>query len=189
VTEPHLSDVLNRGDHTTQRHLLENLMDSLLAGFRTTTKILNIALAGLSDAEAHVRTRGDEGPSISWTVGHLLDSRVKVLALLGEVRPNPYATPFGSAAATDGAHYPTLASMLAEWTQLHETLETVAARAGDTIHTALSGAGAHGETHVRDQLAFLAWHEGYHVGVIGAARKAAGLLGPAELIRAAQLAG
>lgn len=163
-------------------------MDSLLAGFRTTTKILNISLAGLSDAEAHVRTRGNEGPSISWTVGHLLDSRVKILALLGAVRPNPYATQFGSTPATDGAHYPTLATMLVEWAQLHERLEVVGAQAGDTIEGPISGAGAHGESQVRDQLAFLAWHEGYHVGVIGAARKAAGLLGPAELVRAAQLA-
>jgi len=163
-------------------------MDSLLAGFRTTTKILNISLAGLSDAEAHVRTRGNEGPSISWTVGHLLDSRVKVLALLGDERPNPYATQFGTAPATDGANYPTLAAMLADWTQLHERLEVAAAQGGGTVDRPVSGAGAHGEAKVRDQLAFLAWHEGYHVGVIGAARKAAGLLGPAELVRAAQLA-
>ncbi|MBC7896238.1 MAG: hypothetical protein H7066_12560 [Cytophagaceae bacterium] len=43
----------------------------------------------------------------------------------------------------------------------------------------------HGETKIRDELAFLAWHEGYHVGVIGAIRTAAGLPGPAELARAA----
>jgi len=163
-------------------------MDSLLAGFRTTTKILNIALAGLSDAEAHVRTRGNEGPSISWTVGHLLDSRVKALALLGDVHSNPYTTQFGSTAATDGTDYPTLVSMLAEWALLHERLEAGAAHASETMNGPVSGAGAHGESTVRDQLAFLAWHEGYHMGVIGAARKAAGLLGPAELVRAAQRA-
>lgn len=160
-------------------------MDSLLAVFRTTTKILNISLAGLSDDTARVRTRVSEGPSITWTVGHLLDARVKILALLGDVRQNPWTASFGDTPASNGASYPTLAIMLAEWTQLHDLLELAATKAADAIDRPLASGGAHGESQLRDQLAFLAWHEGYHLGVIGAARKAAGLLGPAELVRAA----
>jgi uncharacterized damage-inducible protein DinB len=160
-------------------------MDSLLALFRTTTKILNLSLTELSDETARLRSRDSNGPSISWTVGHLLDSRIKILALLGDVRPNTYDAQFGDTPATDGSDYPTIASMLAEWTALHDALESAALTSGAALDQTLAGIGMHGESQVRDQLAFLAWHEGYHVGVIGAARKAAGLLGPAELVRAA----
>ena len=163
-------------------------MDSLLAMFRTTTKILNISLAGLSDDTSRVRTRMSEGPSITWTVGHLLDARVKILALLGDVHTNPWTESFGDTPATDGQGYPTLTIMLAEWTQLHDALELAATKSADAIDRPLAAGGAHGESKLRDQLAFLAWHEGYHVGVIGAARKAAGLPGPAELVRAASRA-
>ncbi|MDQ6611791.1 MAG: DinB family protein [Gemmatimonadota bacterium] len=163
-------------------------MGTLLEVFRTTTNILNISLHGLPDDVARVRTRGSEGPSISWTVGHMPNSRLKILVLLGEVRPNPYADQFGDAPATDGVNYPTLATMLAEWANLHEALELAAVKDADVISRPLAKAGLHGESKVRDRIAFLAWHEAYHVGVIGAARKAAGLLGPAELVRAASRA-
>ncbi len=160
-------------------------MESLLTVFRTSTKILNVSLAGLSDDVARVRSRGDEGPSISWTLGHLLDSRIKILALLGDERPNPWHEQFGDTPATDGEGYPTIVSMLAEWAWLNAMLETAASASSAAIEQPLGSAGIHGESNVRDRLAFLAWHEGYHLGVIGAARKAAGLLGPAELVREA----
>jgi uncharacterized damage-inducible protein DinB len=44
--------------------------------------------------------------------------------------------------------------------------------------------GVHDERTLRDKLAFLAFHEGYHLGAIGAMRKAMGHRGPAERIMA-----
>ena len=159
-------------------------MQSLLALFRTSTHIVNISLADLTDEIACARTRGHDGPSITWTLGHLLESRLKVLAMLGDVRPNPWSAQFGDTAATDGTDYPLLAALLAEWTQLHGALEAAFANAGGLLDVPVAGAGLHGETSLRDRIAFLAWHEGYHIGVIGAARKAVGLPGPAELAQA-----
>lgn len=54
------------------------------------------------------RARGEEGPSISWTVGHLLSSRVYVLDVLTEGRENPYEQRYASVSATDGSDYLTL---------------------------------------------------------------------------------
>ncbi len=161
-------------------------METLLSIFRTTNHVLPLALADLTDESARRRTRGEDGPSISWTVGHLLDHRFKVLRLLGVDRQSPYTTMFGNAAATNGTDYPTLDDLRQQWAQLHADLE--AACSGAPTHLLdrpIPGAGAHGETKIRDKIAFLAWHEGYHMGVIGAARKALGLPGPAELVRAA----
>jgi hypothetical protein len=76
--------------------------------------------------------------------------------------------------------------MRVEWSEMHGALEQAfASAAADALDRAIDRAGLHGETKVRDEVAFLAWHEGYHVGVIGAIRTAAGLRGPAELARAA----
>ena len=44
--------------------------------------------------------------------------------------------------------------------------------------------GWHAEQTKRDQVVFFAWHEGYHMGMIGAQRKAMGYPGPAERIMA-----
>lgn len=161
-------------------------MQTLLSIFRTTSHVVSLSLADLTDEVARRRTRGNEGPSVTWTIGHMLGQRHEVLAFLGERRPNPWAGSFGDVAATDGADYPSLDTMRAEWQKMHEALEHAFARsAPGALDQPVAGAGIHGETRIRDKVAFIAWHEAYHMGVIGAVRTAAGLPGPAELARAA----
>jgi uncharacterized damage-inducible protein DinB len=161
-------------------------MQTLLSIFRTTHHVMSLSLADLTDEVARRRTRGSEGPSVTWTVAHMLGHRHKALALLGDERPSSSAASFGDSAATDGADYPTIATMRAEWQATHEALEQAfASAAPDALDRTIANVGTHGETKVRDTVAFLAWHEGYHVGVIGAVRLAAGLPGPAELALAA----
>lgn len=161
-------------------------MHTLLSIFRTTNHVLTLSMAGLTDELARRRSRGSEGPSVTWTIGHLLHFRHKVLALLGVPRPNPWEVSYGDVAATDGAEYPTLEAMRAAWNEVHGALEQAFANAApNAFDLAIDSTGMHGETKIRDEVSFLAWHEGYHVGVIGAIRTAAGLPGPAELARAA----
>jgi uncharacterized damage-inducible protein DinB len=159
---------------------------TLRSGFRTTHHILSLALADLDDAIARRQTRGTDGPSIAWTVGHLLDHRFKVLQLLGAERESPYSVQFGPTAATSGEEYPSVETLRRNWADVHADLEAAFENApSDLLDRELKGSGAHGESSIRDKLAFYAWHEGYHTGVIGAARKAFGLPGPAELVAAA----
>lgn len=161
-------------------------MQTLLSIFRITNHLVSLSLADLTDEVARRRTRGSEGPSITWTVGHLLDSRHELLAFLGDERPSPWSESFGDRAATDGADYPTIDIMRAEWKKVHETVEqTFAKAAAETLDQPIPGTGIHGETRIRDKVTFLAWHEAYHTGVIGVARIAAGMEGPADLARAA----
>ena len=161
-------------------------MKTLRSGFRTTNHVLSLALADLDDASARRRTRGTDGPSIAWTVGHLLDYRIKTIQMLGVERESPYAAQFGRASATDGEEYPSLESLRRQWAEVHAELEAAFDNApSDLLDRPLPGSGAHGESSLRDKLAFFAWHEAYHTGVIGAARKALGLPGPAELVAAA----
>lgn len=161
-------------------------MQTLLSLFRTTNHILSLSVADLTDDMARRRTRGSEGPSVTWTIGHMLECRQNVLEYLGDERPNPWSRAFGDVPATDGADYPSLATMRDEWQKMHEALEVAfATTTPATFDTPVPGTGIHGETRIGDKISFLAWHEGYHVGVIGAIRTAEGLAGPAVLARAA----
>ena len=82
-------------------------MQTLLSIFRTTNHVVSLSLADLTDELARRRTRGHEGPSITWTIGHMLHHRHRLLAFLGVQRPDPWAESFGDVPATDGADEPT----------------------------------------------------------------------------------
>ena len=98
-------------------------MQTLLSIFRTTNRVVSLSLADLTDDVAHRRSRGTAGPSVTWTVGHLLDFRHKILAIFGDERPSPWASSFSDRAATDGADYPSIETMRAEWQKMHEALD------------------------------------------------------------------
>ena len=148
--------------------------------------LMPLVLEDLTDEQARARARGHEGPSIAWAVGHLVQYRIFVMGLLGEERDNPWAEKFGSAAATDGSDYPTVADFRAEWDSVGEAFRNTLAAATEEQLDYVSEGGAHDERSLRDQAVFFAWHEGYHMGVMGAMRKSLGLLGPAEKVMAAR---
>lgn len=157
---------------------------TLLATFGTTDYLLPMALEDLNDEDSRRRARGDEGPSIAWAVGHLLNYRLYVMELLGSPREeNPYAGRFAEAEATDGRDYPTVAELLDEWNIVAmELRELVGAKGEEDFDRALEG--SHDEKSLRELITFLAWHEGYHMGTMGAQLKAMGYLGPAEKLMA-----
>ena len=146
--------------------------------------LMPLVLDDLSDEQARERSRGEEGPSIAWTVGHLLPYRVHVLGLLGEERENPYEARFGSVAASEGSDYPSLAELSEAWSSVGDDFRNVLTSKSEEELDFVSEGGAHDERSLRDQIVFFAWHEGYHLGAIGTMRKSLGLLGPAEKVMA-----
>src|SRR6185436_13636265 len=96
---------------------MDSLSRPLIAMYSLSNSILGPAIADLSDEEAKVRSRGGEGPSISWTIGHLCHYKVKVLELLGQSRENPFAGTFEHS-ATDGKGYPLLGDLAASFSTL-----------------------------------------------------------------------
>jgi len=157
-------------------------LKTLMGAFGTTDFLMPLILGDLTEEDGRKRARGQEGPSISWTVGHLLSSRVYVLNVLTDGRENPYEQQYGNASATDGSDYLTLAELQAEWDSVRAQLGEALINTTEEDLDALAPDGLHAEQLIRDKIVFFAWHEGYHVGVIGALRKAMGYLGPAELI-------
>ncbi len=163
------------------------LLESLTGQFRLSNGLMAMVLGDVRQEDAVRRSRGDDGPSITWTVGHLLEYRCRILGLLGRERQHAYASVFDGQPATDGTGYPLLADLLAEWNAVHEDLESALAAADpDSLLEANEEGGLHGEKRPLDDLVFFTWHEAYHFGALGALRKQLGYPGPAELVMAAR---
>ena len=161
--------------------------ETLMGTFGMTDYLIPMVLEDVSDEDARKRTRDDEGPSIAWMVGHLLHYRHHVMALLGASRDNPWEERFAEAEATDGAGYPTVTELREAWGRVAEEFaEVMAAKEDADFETPVDG--AHEERTLRDQLVFFAWHEGYHMGALGAQLKRLGYLGPAEKVMAVRRA-
>lgn len=155
--------------------------------FRLTDYLVPMALEDVTDEDARKRARGDEGPSIAWLVGHMLHYRYHVMSLLGVNRPDPWKERFASAEATDGSGYPTVAELREAWDAVaDEFAEAMASKTDADFERPVEG--PHDEETLRDQLVFYAWHEGYHMGALGAQLKRLGYLGPAEKVMASRLA-
>lgn len=164
-------------------------MTPIAAAFAQTDSLMPIVLSDLSPENAVRRSRGGTGPSVVWTLGHMLDYRYRAMNLFGADKQSPFAEKFGMVAATDGSDYPSLEQMQADWNRVQAELETVLADADDTaLERMAPGLGPHGEQRVFDSLVFIAFHEAYHFGALGAVRKDIGLPGPAELVMAAMAA-
>jgi uncharacterized damage-inducible protein DinB len=153
--------------------------------FGMTDYLIPMVLEGLSDDDSRQRSRGDEGPSIAWMVGHLLHYRHHVMGLLGAERDNPWEEKFAQADATDGSDYPTVSELRTAWDRVADDFAEVMASMSDTDFERPAD-GAHEERTLRDQVVFFAWHEGYHMGALGAQLKRLGYLGPAEKVMAAR---
>ena len=187
---------------------MANSAAPLMNIFGTTDHLIPLILDDLSDAESRVRARGDDGPSIAWHLGHLLSYRHQGLQLLGQADGNPYEEAFERSPATDGRDYPTELSeqwsrvstrflgAISSATELSEQWSRVSTRFLGAISSATEEAitapvtgGAHAEESVCDKIAFLAFHEGYHIGGIAALQKTIGKSTPAEKIVAAMKGG
>jgi uncharacterized damage-inducible protein DinB len=113
--------------------------------------------------------------------------RYHVMSMLGVEKKNPHGDVF-TKTATDGAEYPTVAELQAQWAALAKDFQAALTAKSEEAWDA-PATGAHDEKSLRDQVTFFAWHEGYHMGALGAIRKAMGHLGPAEKVMAAREAG
>ncbi len=130
------------------------------------------ALEGVDQASGE-RRPNDHTNSLAFIACHALDARFYLMKLAGHERTNPWQTLFDE--ATDIStmkEYPPLYEVLAEWDELHEA--TLACLAEMTIAELDAESSARFPTEDRSILggiAFLAFHEAYHVGQMGLVRK------------------
>ena len=160
------------------------ILKPIAASFGTTNFILSMCLGDMKEQDARKRVRSDEGPSIAWEVGHMLDHRYKILGLLGVAKESPYTAKFTATGATDGNDYPATADYQQQWKEVSAELDAAMEAATEESLGRIVESGPHGEKTALDSIMFLTWHEAYHVGAVGGIRKELGYPGPAELAMA-----
>ncbi len=161
---------------------MDPLVRPIVGLYGLSNGILATSISDLSDQDAKVRLRDGAGPSVAWTIGHLCHYKHVVLGLLGEPRENLFASRFENTPASDGTDYPSPAVLAATFSRLNTDLCGALASASARLDAPMPGGGPHDEKRVLDTVLFLAWHEAYHLGSIGAIRKELGRKAIAELV-------
>lgn len=147
-------------------------MQPVLGILELNAALFRRALEGVDQASGE-RRPNDHTNSLAFIACHALDARFYLMKLAGHERTNPWQTLFD--AATDISsmtEFPPLYEVLAEWDELHEA--TLACLAEMTLAELDAESEARFPTEDRSILgaiAFLAFHEAYHVGQMGLVRK------------------
>lgn len=137
--------------------------------FERTYGAIRLNLKGVGEEDA-LRVPGDQGNTINWMIGHLLAYRSELLDALG-------AEPFWEErhialyAGDDGGRWTPDRAM--SWKRLRADLVTSQERLSAGLSSPLDESAA-------DDLPFFHFHEAYHVGQIGLARRCLGLPGVIE---------
>ena len=140
--------------------------------YKTNTDIVGKTISEVSDKHWFDKP-GDDSNHLMWVLGHLVWSRWNVLKLLGQEYDIPAAQLFErGASVADQDQYPTVEAIKTAWAGVSaklaatladasvETLSKPAPKGPPTFDGKLSGV-----------VAFLAFHETYHVGQVSYLKK------------------
>lgn len=140
--------------------------------FRVSTNLFVKALEGLDRTALRSRVGPQSNPPI-WIAGHLAQSRVRIINILGGERPQPWTGMFDTGSVIgDMARYPEANVIIDRWAALSEELMDRLERVtAEQLEGAPPPRVASPDGTLRGALALLAFHDGYHVGQLGFVRK------------------
>lgn len=143
--------------------------------FKLNTGMFRATLDGVADEELWRRPTPLNNPML-WLAGHIVQTRATMLGLIGE----PFDTGWGElfargAALQEPSRYPSRAGIDAVHRRVIDRLKMrFAALTESDLAGPARGRQFPGATTLGDQLAFLAFHESYHIGQLAFVRKALG---------------
>ncbi|MEZ6195303.1 MAG: DinB family protein [Planctomycetota bacterium] len=152
----------------------------LALGFTISNGAVEQNLAGVDDDLARRAPKGG-GSTVAWIVGHIVNSRVEILKLLGRTSSIPAAdlAPYGR--GSDGRAVDSFLPLAAMREHLATSRNELAAALSDATDDELARPFQHDRlplSMAKDTAAvvtILLFHEGYHAGQLGSARRALGL--------------
>jgi len=148
--------------------------DSLAYQFGFAPRALSLNVEGVSDEDARKQPAGG-GNSICWVVGHIVSSRQGVLALLGSepTWPKERSDAYARGSSGDVPDLP-LSRLLDD---LNATTPIITEKLKALPAGALDAQSGKPDQTLGQRLAFLAFHESYHVGQTGLLRRLIGMPG------------
>ena len=146
--------------------------------YKTNTDLVTKAVADIP-ADEWLRKPGDGSNHLLWVMGHLVWARGNAVKTLGSPWSRDWAKQFSrGAAGVDAADYPAVEDVSKAWAHVSAELPKFLAAASpellDKPHDKPTFDGKMGGF-----IAFLAFHETYHVGQVGYLRK---WLGHSQLV-------
>ena len=152
--------------------VMEPVVQALADQFRVVTNAYLKALDGMNRDTLLTRP-GARSNSAMWVAGHLVQSRARLINVLGGKRELPWPELFrtGSTIA-DPTAYPDGADIIAQWRELTSDLMSRLESLGPADLTRESPPRvASPDGTLRGAISLFAFHEGYHVGQLGFLRK------------------
>jgi hypothetical protein len=142
--------------------------------FAINDDLVSKSLEGLTDEQLWTRPTARNNPMM-WLVGHVVETRTQLMALLGE----PFETGWGQqfvrgATLRDATQYPSREDIQHVMSDVSRRLHTTLATLDDEQMNRPPAVQSPGAETVADQVAGFALHDCYHVGQIGYIRKALG---------------
>jgi len=140
--------------------------------YKTNNDIVNKAIVDIS-GEDWFRAPGDDSNHLMWVIGHIIWSRANALKSLNDELTIPWATFFERGAArADREHYPAIEELRNSWQEVSERLmDTLSNAPADLLAEAAPKGTPSFDGKISGLVAFLGFHETYHVGQITYLRK------------------
>lgn len=143
-------------------------------------KLFGNVLEGITDNESVIRLNG-KGNHLRWLAGHLTGIRYRFVKRLGgQIEDYPHTdkyvlkdvpVPPNARPLDEGIDYPSLVETLTQWNKASALLTDAIAKLKEEQLTMTSPfSPPTGGNTLLDALAFLAYHEAYHLGQMGQIR-------------------
>ena len=146
------------------------VQSDLLELLKLNSKLFEERIAPLTNEQALYRGSGHTNP-ILWIVGHLVNSRVYMLELLGDKRDYSWGTSFKEA-YSPGRIYPSLSALSEVWQEVsQEIFNKLPAASHEALNAEISYSLPQGIKTVRGAFVFWLYHEAWHIGQIAFLRR------------------
>ena len=151
---------------------MDHRMQPVMGILELNANLFRRALEGIDQASGE-RRPNDHTNSLVFIACHALDARFYLMKLAGHERTNPWQTLFDeSTDISTMKEYPPLYEVLAEWDELHEaTLACLEALTTAELDSESPAPFPTEDSSLLGGIAFLTFHEAYHVGQMGLVRK------------------
>lgn len=128
--------------------------------------IFNNAFDGINDKDA-LKRPNDQVNHINWLLGHLTTCRFMLLNLIGGKEADPHFNIYFKSISNE-TDYPELQEIKKNWDKISALLiEKIGSISEEDMESEIPGKGG----RPKDFISFFTYHEAYHLGQVGYARK------------------
>ena len=151
---------------------MDPVIRSVLQGMELSNRLYEGALKGLGLEELH-RRAGPDSSSLIWLAGHLVQGRYGMSNLAGLSDEAPWQELFKRYSKIGRPdEYPDLQELIHAWDEIgRRVAERLPEMSEDELNARSPRRFPVADRSVRAGLAFLLWHETYHIGQMGYLRK------------------